>query len=118
MLYHVTDEQVTLLYFTGLVAVCSFNVVALLFAVKDSRTAANCSSYEHEYRAFKWGRCTGYAALVALQLPLSAARLASHWLELSWIDGAQLLVLLLYIVTLVGTRAVQCSNSTPPKHSS
>lgn len=97
------DGQATLLYFVGLVAVCCFNTLALLLALKDSNASTVSSSYEYKYRGFKWARCFGYAGLVALQLPLFVARLATHWHELSWIDGAQLLVLALYLATLVST---------------
>lgn len=99
--YEGSDTQSTLLYFLGVVAVCLCNALALAFAANNSNTAATSLAYEHNYRGFKWGRCAGYAALVVLQLPLFAARLAYHGFEFSWIDAAQCLVLVLYLSSLV-----------------
>ena len=119
MLLGVSEDQATILYFAGLAVVCLFNVVALFLAVRESKSVVACTEYENKYRGFKWVRCVGYAALVALQLSLFAARLTSHWLDVSWIDAAQSLVLLLYVATLVSTwpykllAASTCPCATP-----
>lgn len=112
MLSDVSGQQETTLYFAGVAAVCSFNAVALFLAVRESTTAEACTEYENRYRGFKWVRSVGYAALVVLQLSLFAARLASHWLDVSWIDAAQSLVLLLYVMTLVSRRPCK-ANAMP-----
>jgi hypothetical protein len=99
------DPQALLYYFGCIALACLFNALALFFACKQSRQAHCCPEYEHKYRGFKHGRLAVYTALVLLQLGLSTARLFSHLKTdgFTWIDLSQLLVLLLYLSTLVGT---------------
>jgi hypothetical protein len=97
------DPQALLYYFICIAVVCALNGLSLFFAYKQSRQAHCCPDYEHKYRGFKHGRLAVYMSLVLLQLGLSSARLYSHLQTdgLTWIDLSQLLVLLLYIITLV-----------------
>lgn len=92
-------DAAELAFFISIVATCTLTVVFLV--LNATRTTTSSYTHEHKFVSYKIARIVIYTVLIVSQTALSVARLISHGTSVTWVEGSQVSVLLLYVVSLV-----------------